>query len=235
MESRHYGASELSNINEETMACPVSNSCLGMCEWTSCPGATAVESIDSCATETSTASNHMTEQAHPTIVSHIPVSAAESASSTRFATFVSDEQLAAMSKGVTPAKSTRWALSNFESWKQARNEKHPGDLIPEHLLTSTTQLFLTSTFLGLYWKQGSPVANTYPPKTLHQLLCGILRHMRSINPRCPNFLEKKDSRFKMLHGVMDSHFTNFTPLGLDKMYMQGSLHRMRRRSCGKVV
>ena len=46
----------------------------------------------------------------------------------------------------------------------------------------------------------------YPPATLHQLLCGVLRHMRDCNPGCPNFLDKKDSRFKQLHGTLDSYF-----------------------------
>ena len=46
------------------------------------------------------------------------------------------------------------------------------------------------------------------PKTPHQLLCGVLRHMSSrvVNPECLNFIEKKDSQFKSLHGTMDSHF-----------------------------
>ena len=30
--------------------------------------------------------------------------------------------------------------------------------------------------------------------------------MRDVQPGCPNFLDKKDSRFKKLHGALDSHF-----------------------------
>ena len=47
------------------------------------------------------------------------------------------------------------------------------------------------------------------PKTPHHLLlCGVLWHMslRVVNPECSNFLDKKDSQFKSLHGTMDSHF-----------------------------
>ena len=40
--------------------------------------------------------------------------------------------------------------------------------------------------------------------------------MRSINPGCPNFLEKKDSRFKELHGVMDSHFHQIHSTGIGR-------------------
>ena len=35
---------------------------------------------------------------------------------------------------------------------------------------------------------------------LHQLLCGILRQQKS------NFLDKKDSCFRHLHGTLDSYF-----------------------------
>ena len=49
----------------------------------------------------------------------------------------------------------------------------------------------------------------YPPATLHQLLCGIVRYMRNKNPACPNFLDKKDSRFRDLHGTLDFYFHNW--------------------------
>ena len=41
----------------------------------------------------------------------------------------------------------------------------------------------------------------YPPKSIHQLICGILRHMRSIVPSCPNILDRKDPRFRDFHGA----------------------------------
>lgn len=45
----------------------------------------------------------------------------------------------------------------------------------------------------------------YPPATIHQLLCSILRYMRNKNPSCPNFLDKKDSCFKQLKGTLDAY------------------------------
>ena len=146
------------------------------------------------------------------------MSAAESASSTRFATFVSNHQLAALSKGVTPANtdnSTRWALSNSESWKQARNKKYPDDLIPEDLLTSNHPTLLNRHLSRFVLETRKSNGECDLPKTLHPLLCGILRHM-SINPGCPNFLEKKDSRFKELHGVMYSHFHQLHSTGIGR-------------------
>ena len=43
----------------------------------------------------------------------------------------------------------------------------------------------------------------YPPATIHHLLCGLLRHKREVNSGCLNILNKKDSRFKQLHGTLD--------------------------------
>ena len=48
--------------------------------------------------------------------------------------------------------------------------------------------------------------DSYPPATIHQLLCGLLRYMRENVPGCPNFLYKKDSRFRSLQGTLDALF-----------------------------
>ena len=157
------------------MACPISNSCLGMCEWTGCPGTRAVESI---ATSSSTASNYATEPTRPS-PSHTPIPAPAGSSSTCFATFVNDEQLAVLSKGVTPVntdKNTRWAVSNFEAWKEARNQKHLDDPIPEDLLMSNDPVILNLHLSRFVLETRKSNGEYYPPKTLHQLLCGILRH-----------------------------------------------------------
>ena len=44
----------------------------------------------------------------------------------------------------------------------------------------------------------------YHAKTLYQILCGLLRHFREIQPNPPNFLNRKDVHFKKLHGTCDS-------------------------------
>ena len=46
--------------------------------------------------------------------------------------------------------------------------------------------------------------NHYTPATISQLMAGILRFMRSVNPSAPNILDKKDSRFKALHNTLDN-------------------------------
>ena len=39
---------------------------------------------------------------------------------------------------------------------------------------------------------------------------------RDINPGCPNFLDKKDSRFKKFHGTLDSHYHSLHASGLGR-------------------
>ena len=139
--------------------------------------------------------------------------------SERFSTFINDEELAALSKGVVPAstdKSTRWALANFSAWKKVRNERYPFNLVPDDLFTSSDPAILNTHLSRFVLETRKANGEFYPPKTLHQLLCGVLRHMRDINPGCLNFLDKKYSRFKALHGTMDAHFHYLHSTGIGR-------------------
>ena len=40
--------------------------------------------------------------------------------------------------------------------------------------------------------------------------------MRDVNPECPNFLDKKDSRFKPLQDAMDAHFHHLHSTGIGR-------------------
>ncbi len=205
-----------------TMACPLSSSCLGMCGWTRCPGAStrALESTNNAeatpTSSTSNRSNHMTELARPS--DHTPSSAGGGMNSTSFATFVNDEQLAAVqgsdaSYYEQKHKAGTEQLGGMEGSKKPETPRRPGSRgppgvqRPSYYQPPPAQVVLeTRKFSSDY----------YPPKTLHQLPCGILRHMRAINTGCVNFLDKKDSRLKQLQGTLDSHSINCTPLELDE-------------------
>ena len=203
------------------MACLFSSTCLGLCEWTGCPGANVTTATPTTATRPTT--NPLTTDPPTTMrsgsTSHTSGTAAGSSSSTRFAAFVTDEQVAALSKGVTPAntdKSTKWAVNNFEAWKEARNQKYPDDQVPDDLFMCTNPTILSVHLSRFVLKTRKSNSEYYPPKTLYLILCGILRHMRSINPGCVNFLDKKDVRFKSLHGVMDAHFHQLHSTGIGR-------------------
>ena len=56
----------------------------------------------------------------------------------------------------------------------------------------------------------------YPPKTLYQLMCGLLRHMKECNSDCPNFLDTKDNQFRTLLSAMDAHFHHLHSNGIGR-------------------
>ena len=104
---------------------------------------------------------------------------------------------------------TRWALANFSTWQKRRNERFPEDSdehVPSELLKSTDPKLLTK-WLSLYAAEARKQdGGVYPPKTIYLLLAGLLRHMRSLNPVCPNFLSSSNSEFTQLHHSLEDTF-----------------------------
>ena len=102
--------------------------------------------------------------------------------------------------------STKWALRNFEEWRKHRSSLYPETPVPCNLLQSGLPEEL-NTWLSYYVVETrNSKGDPYPPKTIYQLLTGLLRYMRDNNAHTPNFLDKKDTRFKRLHTVLDNHF-----------------------------
>ena len=104
---------------------------------------------------------------------------------------VDENEMAVICKGyVQPnmQKNTRWSLSVFNEWKCCRNssndKKCPDDILqcPD---ASTLNYWLARFVAEVRQADGKP----YQLKSIHQLICGILRHMRSIVPSCPNILD----------------------------------------------
>ena len=126
--------------------------------------------------------------------------------------FLSVAEEAALSEKCVPkntATNTKWAVANFEGWRKRRNETfhlQPERQVPDGLLLGHDSVALCkwlSVYVAEAKKQdGSP----FPPKSLYMLLAGILRHMRSKNPLCPNFLDNKQLAFVSLHNAMDNVF-----------------------------
>ena len=183
----------MAGVNETTepCTCPVDLYCVGMCSWTGCPGNTDMATF----------------WPHPeSALSLLPTNDADAklnvnephpSSTGRFA-LMSDQEIAKLSEGLMPqntAKMKSCTLKNFHDWMKNRN---PTDPVPDDILQCVDPVLLNN----------QPTGEHYPLVTLHQLLCGILRHMRSYSPATPNFLDKKDNSFKHLLGTLDSYFHN---------------------------
>ena len=144
----------------------------------------------------------------------------------RFANFVTDEELADFSKGFVPkntTSSTSWAIRNYKAWEEARNTSYPSKKVPPNLLRTTDKALLNEWLSRYVVETRNKSGAHYPPSTLYQLLGEILRHMRTENTSCPNFLDKRDSAFKQLHGTLDSHFRKLHEAGIGRKVKHAEL------------
>ena len=60
-------------------------------------------------------------------------------------------------------------------------------------------------------KQGG---EPYPPTTLQAILSGLLRYMRERHGDTPDFLSKKDARFRDLQGTLECTFSDLRKKGI---------------------
>ena len=178
--------------------------CSGMCEWTDCrPLPILTTDLEPHLSLPQTSCESLLPRPAEPSTSKQPLLPSE-----RFQ-FSSEENLLELAKGFTPANtrsSTKWALNVFELWKQARNTHHPEDPVPQDLLVTCDPSLLNTHLSKFAVEARKANGEIYPPSTIHQLLCGLLRHMRETVPGCPNFLNKQDSHFCHLHGTLDALF-----------------------------
>ena len=121
--------------------------------------------------------------------------------SKRFNVTLTESEVIKSSKGVIPAntaRSTSWAMRVFHEWVTQRNkrtkEKYPADLLDKPYSTQTISECLQRFVAEARRADGT----CYPPRTLFQLLSGLLRHSREVQSNPPNFLDRNDTRLSIL-------------------------------------
>ena len=100
-----------------------------------------------------------------------------------------------LQEGYTPKnteKNTKWALSNFLAWRDARVNAGK-DSPPTDLLSSTNPALLSNWLSKFEAETRSIQGKPYSPSTVYQLLTGLLWCMRDINVEAANFLDKATS------------------------------------------
>ena len=106
----------------------------------------------------------------------------------------------------------------FHKWITQRN-RHNSEVFPSDLFYKPYPINVIISYLQRFISEARRVDGTpYPLKTLYQILCGLLRHAREHQSNPPNFLDRKDTRFKKLHGTCDSvfHALREQEVGADK-------------------
>ena len=142
------------------------------------------------------------------------------AESSRFATPLSDDAMTQISKGkrsVNTDRSTAWAVAAFKQWIEQRNKTGPEETCREDFLEMNhagdipyLERWLCRFVVEARKQDGQP----YPPSSLQNLLSGILRCMREQHSDTPDFLSKKDWRFRALRGTIESTFAELRKNGV---------------------
>ena len=147
--------------------------------------------------------------------------------SKRFNHTVTSDEIEQQSKGFVPkntSRSTEWAYRTFKQWLENRNKLpsieriYPHDILERaydaDILCGCLQRFVSEARRS----DGSP----YPPRTIYQILCGLLRYIRNLQIDPPNFLDRTDTKFKKLHNTCDVIFRSLHDdgIGADKKSAQ---------------
>ena len=99
----------------------------------------------------------------------------------RFNKTVTKDMIEQSSKGIIPkgmAKATSWAIRTFSDWITQRN-KHNLEVFPSDLFDKPYPVDTMISCLQRFVSEARRVDGMpYPPKTLFQILCSLLRHSR---------------------------------------------------------
>ena len=167
-----------------------SSTCLGLPEWTDCCS-------ENCFKKPGTSAAHEAD---------------------RFE-YVGDQEAKQLAVGFTPKNTevnTKWAVTNFQEWCEWRNSKYPDEPVPENFLEAADSDLLDKWLSRYVVETRGKKGKVYVPSTLHQLLCGLYRHMKTTRADCPNFVDKKSTRFRQLHGTLDSRFRQLHESGIGR-------------------
>ena len=133
--------------------------------------------------------------------------ASNSDSCSRFNPPTGNEEMSRICSGFVPQntlKNTSWAMNVYMEWREQRNSSDPSNQCLDNLLECPTieglNFWLSHFVCEIKNKKGEP----YPPRTIHQILASLQRHMLSHVPDAPKFLDKKNSRFRELHNACDN-------------------------------
>ena len=122
---------------------------------------------------------------------------------------VDEEELATAQKGFVPNNTSRcnkWALNNFEAWRTSGSLDDTAHRYPKEILLTDDKKELCSCLCKYVMETRKENGEPYPPKTVFNLLSGLLRFTREKKANAFNFLSQSDADFAPLQKVMDSFF-----------------------------
>ena len=127
----------------------------------------------------------------------------------RFKAPTCGEDMSVICKAFVPPytqKNTAWAMRIFAEWRAERNSRSnsPTSLCPDNILEASQPdklRYWLSHFVNEVRKQNG---NPHPPKTVHQILAGLQRHILETTPTALKFLDQSNPNFCDLHRACDT-------------------------------
>ena len=110
----------------------------------------------------------------------------------RFNVTVTEENTDKSSKGCIPggtARSTNWAVHTFQQWIKQRNERLPQEVYPVDILQKPYATVVCECLQQFVSEAKRMDGMQYLPKTIYQMLCGLLRYTREFQPNPLNCKE----------------------------------------------
>ncbi len=130
----------------------------------------------------------------------------------------STEEIVALEQIQVPKNtevSSRWAVKNLTDWFADYQERNEASPCPESLLTPLASEEDLNKYLTIFISETrNQNGDKYPPKTIYSLLTGILRVMKGDNPSYPNFLDKKNPKFRPFQIALDNIFKKLKSEGI---------------------
>ena len=107
---------------------------------------------------------------------------------------------------------TKWAVKVWTEWATSRNKKLLSDETPfsceiEKLSAQLINFWLCRFVLEIRRRDGE----RYPPASLYQLCCGLLRHLRAAGRAEVNIFEQAE--FHMFRTTLDSEMKHLSSTG----------------------
>ena len=114
-------------------------------------------------------------------------------------------ELSEARRGYVLHNTSRSAVSNFYSWLTSLDQEERGKYPQDIVLTDDPEL-LCSCLCKYVMETRKESGEHYPPKTILNLLSGLLRYMRDNKKEAFNIMDDENPVFIQLHTVLDSFF-----------------------------
>ena len=113
-------------------------------------------------------------------------------------------------------KNTRWSKKCFMELVHELNKRSDcSERCPEDILDRQAPEDLNRWVSKFIAEARRTDGQKYTPRTIHQILSGLLRYMRSVSDSCPNILDKNDARFKNIQRSCETVFRGLHKEGWD--------------------